>query len=394
MLWQDRLFLIPAWLLLSIPGLLVALPGAAGHSHETTFVLQILDRLFELTFLFAVGRRWLIRFKASPLSPLAGLRSYLLLMFTGFVFWLLFSIPLLVIIGSISIAVKSVFVFMLLPATLLALKFYMYFFPLTLGISNMREVLNMASGFLNTDRALPLRILAAPAGWSLLLAGLARLPSPDGRLPVLDGISVLCLASFWVFSTYLSIAAGLRCLDDLNWKRFALEPYRQARLTTLIVQAPGLAGRLLTPRSGLILMLIGGLVWLGNLQRLATLPPAAEIKLQKIEVSENRAILELEVTDPDYSLRGFVPLYFALAGQNREILSAYPVRATLKQSGTDALFGLPSSPGAVLELEFTTDRDQDSLLALEDAYLWYRHARITLLNFKGASVRPPSLPGS
>ena len=132
------------------------------------------------------------------------------------------------------------------------------------------------------------------------------------------------------------------------------------------------------------------------------LPPAAQISIKSVEVADDIVTMNVDVTDPEYALRGFQPVNFRLAGEkypemrdSSAIVASVPEKVlspAVTADVPDLRFYVPPSTEPVqLTMIFKASRSGEALTALQDLYLFYRHAKIERVQFN--APRAAALPG-
>ncbi|MCB0310129.1 MAG: hypothetical protein KDD42_02770 [Bdellovibrionales bacterium] len=384
LLYQDRFFLIPWYLVLIAAGLW---ENALHNPHITTnLYLRLIERCIQLLFLYFFGRRW-VRKLSSNTIPLLSIKQLILTFSIGLAFWFMFAVPLAVSITTLPESTKLLALCALLPATVLSLRYYFYFFPAAAGANSIQEILRLARQFTLHHRFLVLRILLAPLAVMLFLISLTLIPAPDGRIAFLVYLTAFWRGIFWVGTSYLSMGFVLTLLSESEWRSLNFDPYRKARLATLVAQAPGWIVTLSRTRIAVITILVSLLLWFGNGIRVITAPPTPDIQVVSMEASGNKFELELALSDPEFEFRGFMPQQFFLAGENREQISSFPVKIKVdKQSDSQSIAEHRKS--ANLHLTFETNRAAEDLIKLKDLYLWYLRFRVALLNTQEIDIYP------
>lgn len=371
-------------------------------SPTFAFVLSGGERTIELIFLFLLGIRWADKLRAqnetlpSPgILEQANFRAFTFarLLLTGFVLWALVIFP-----PALSIAggkfQSTIFLALFLPGIILSYRYFMYFFPILFSPrgQSMARSLHSAAQFVKSDFLLPFRILAAPLGISTLISSLCAAPFPDGRDIYLSLLGDLFSPLLWVLSCYLGLAFALLMLSEKEWRELGLDPYRHARLDTLSILSPGWLASILSVRSGIKFLIVGSLVWAGNQIRLELMPPPGEITIKSVEVAEDTVTMNIEVKDLKYDLRAFQPVNLRLAGEkyletsdSSAVIAPSPEKVISPETtdSPDLRFYVPHTTEPVqLTLIFKALRSGEQLTALQDLYLWYRHARIAQVKFR------------
>lgn len=380
----------PGALLLLYPLLLVA-PMAVSLdtfvSYEEHLSYAVMERLCVLSFLWFLGRRWIRRLRSEPLPH--SLDGFLRFLTAGFIFWAMLSVPLLAQLLPLPAPARLVFLLTLIPATLLTLRYYCFFFPLIAGERSLRVALATARTISAGEPALVLKILVSPAAMALLASSLISAADPAGWSTPLTLLSNISSGILEAGVFFLGFAAILTRLPAAAWRAYGLDPYRESRLSTLMIQGGTVLPRILTLRAGLMTLALALLVWSGNTLRLAELPPAAELTVQRILLRNQEVTLELSARDPRYRFRGFKPARFALAGERYTVVSPHPALVTTPEAPGDVRITFPRTTAELaLTMVFPVKRSAEDLRTLEDLYLWYGRSRLFRLDL-GSAVTPP-----
>ncbi len=311
--------------------------------------------------------------------------------------WLLYALPiqivlpLLVTSQSLQIIALPITLFLSIPLMFLSLRLFLFPVPALLmkgfSLSEFRLCIYNTLNLSTKDKALPLRLLIAPTAISIFLSSLPLAISPDGRLIEIYYIAAALETSLWILASALSIAAGLTCLPDKDWKSANLDPYRDDRFKTILLKAPKALTKMLSPAFGWKLLAVALLIWTGNFLRLQSMAPAAEISILQTIVADKELTLVVELKDPSYSFRGFVPAAFKIAGETGTIIAPIPKKVTENLSEKDLFLGIPTTSEPItLKLIFETDRTAENLIRLQDLYLYYRAYQALPLTFKDATI--------
>lgn len=382
MLAQDWKMLFPLYLFLIAPQVVATLVSADDARDALFFMLA--GRIVDLIFLFLVGMNWLRRFslkaRAFSLKPLFPIVS------VGSALWMLFMVPLAAQFAPVPEVLKLALLVLLIPAVMINLRLFFFFVPLLLGQRPSREASDFARTYTAHDPYLALKIILGPAALSLLITNLISSFSPDERSIVVNTLVDLSAGIFWLLTTYVATAHAFLQMPEAAWHANGLDPYRQARLTTLSMRGAAWFAKILSPKKTLALVLLSVLIWSGNFLRLSEMPPAPALVVDALDTQGHSLAITLSAKDGTYHFRGFRPIFFALAGPQRGIVSKWPERVALAGSAQDVRLGLPPSDAATLRLEFTTERSAEDLVKLEDLYLWYRNVKLQKLDMTKARI--------
>lgn len=382
MLAGDWLWALLGLLLVPLPNLVAQATGEYPLSGFDPDLLA--THVLGWSFLALTTWRWLVKLSSTPKAK-ASLVGCLWIVVFGTLFSTAFTLsPVIDFPGSKTVLnpIGLLIVTILFVAGLrFAFLFITAFFPFS-----FHERVSLARSYTQVDSLLTLKILLGPATVALLTSVLIGAFSPDGRHAAAEFAGSFIVPLFWVMGTYTLVATALHRLPDSAWHALKLDPYRQARMSTVIISAPKIVTTLLSTRKLGTLLLIVALIWGGNFLRLASLPPAPTLAVNKTEIEGNRVRLLITAHDPHYHMRGFWPIFFALAGENRALIASSPRLARIEGEIADIRFGAPRAENLSFILEFEANRPASSLAQLEDLYLWYRNARLVRLDL-GNSVR-------
>lgn len=372
LLKNDRFLLLPLLLLLAIPTLIdLFIPLSPRNSG---IYLSMVDRLLHLVVVSAIALRWRRRLESPQGSRVSNLRVVGRIVAIGVFTYLIVAVPLFGMAFSGETRMASLWVLLLGMGCWYSLRIYFYFVAASVfGMATLpavRASIELSRG--NATAAV--RSLIAPAALTLLLIGLCMAPAPDGRSLWTIGAASIAEGVFWILSCYTGLAFGLVLFDDVAWRSAGLNPYRAERLATLHTQGGGRAARLLSTRSGLMLLGVSICFLTGNLLRQLHEPPAAEVTIEKVTLADYTIRVELLVRDSQYNFRGFSPAAFSVASKTGFAQSQRLTTATDEADGKEVLTTLASSgeTSKRLYLTFQTNKTAASLRALDNMWLWYK----------------------
>ncbi|MBN8551202.1 MAG: hypothetical protein J0M12_17955 [Deltaproteobacteria bacterium] len=382
MLLQDWKILLPLYLLLISPQFAATVIPA--EDPQNAILLLLAGRVIDLCFLFLVGFLWLRRLSLKPrafsFKPLFPLVS------AGTALWMTVTIPLAVQFTALPGSIKMMFLVLLIPAILINFRLFFFFVPLLFGQRAGRDALNLTKSFTDSDQYAALKVVLAPAAISLLIPNLLATFSPDERSAIVGTLIDLSAGVFWLLTTYIALGYAFLGLPESFWHAQGLDPYRNARLTTLSMRGPRWLAKTLSPKKVVTIFVLSALVWAGNFLRLSDMPPAATLTVTAMEASGNSLKLTLRAEDATYQFRGFRPIFLALAGPQRGVISKWPETATLDGVDGDVRLGLPLRDSGTLQLDFLTERSAADLVKLEDLYVWYRNVKLAKLDLSKAKL--------
>lgn len=385
----DRSILPLLVLIIAAPGLVeITRPWL---SDTETLAFAVIRECFALAVIAGIGATWVRRLRREN-TPVP-LRSIGLSIAAGLGIWLLFSIPPLLPLIDSSKETRFIGVLVAVPAVIIGWRYFLLGAPFLLGIRSMSAAFTFARNLTREDPILPARIIAPAVSLKFLLLGILHAFSPDGRLPLVVYGTPILAGLVPVVGCYCALGWILCTLPERTWNELGLDPYRQARTTTLIVQGSRSVARLLTLRAALGMAAIALLIWLGNTVRLATMPPPVEIGVKTIGIAEHRVTLSLDIRDETGGFRGFRPIAFFLASERAFPIARRPDEARIAGDDRDLRLRFPREHTAVtLTVVFSTDRSNEDLRRLEDVYLWYGGNRLLKLDLRGALTlpQPPS----
>jgi len=179
-------------------------------------------------------------------------------------------------------------------------------------------------------------------------------------------------------------------MTDSEWHELKLDPYREARLTTIRFRGPDIVASALRFKTGILIVLLSLPLWGGNLLRLLQTPPAAQIKVDSHSYRENEIRLVLTIQDKSFALRGFEPMNFQLAGERGTPITQPPFAVLEKMPGNgvrDVRLNFPrdEKPHQV-EVQLKTEFKESELQKFDDIYLWYRGTRVAQITFNRKRV--------
>lgn len=390
MLFQDgsRVLLLFVILSLSAPFRL----SGTGTPGSLDLSLEFVHHCLRIFVLYLIGTHWIQKFKKTG-STTYDPKSILLVLFAyGSATWALRYAPLLLAGIAVEPPGSILISAIVIPGLFLYYITFFYFFPVLLGFREPRAVYFGAMHFIRTDWLLPIKVVIAPAAITLLLDGMLAFFSPENTLPVIAASRVLIWEIFFIISTYMSLAVGFVILPGIEWRQHNLEPYRDARFTTLALQAPSYLGKLLETKNGFKILFVALLLGIANFAVLATTPPGASIAVDSIELDKNTLSLTLQLSDPENKFKTFSPIWFSVAGPEGESVTRNRQADSIAINGvplanmSDALSYIGES-SMKLTLQYETTRPAEDMRLLEDLHLWYRSARLELLPMQNAIIK-------
>ncbi len=386
----DR-FLLP-WVLLAL-----GLPSAAQvfvfDLPEWFFVSAVvLERLLQLAVLFTVTRRWRHRLGQPGNRGGKAARAFLRTLVFGTVLWLLCVAPLIASTLQPQSSLILLAAFLFVFGLVWSLRHYFYFVPTALLGLDLRDSVSKSLELTKATPRAALRSALAPLGVTLLLINLCSVPYPDGRSVLWSSLSAFCQSTFWLLSTYSALAFSLTMLDDADWRAAGLDPYRTERLETLKVQGRGKLADLFTARTGIQAIVLALLLFISNSLRDFNEPPAATVSVQRVEYGDNTIVVSVQVSDPHYALRGFLPVMFSVATRDGTQFSRQPpiIKEEAQPEGRAQHVVGPTTELS-LNLEFVTNRSAETLKTQADLWLWYKGTPMTRLGDAGPSAATGTL---
>jgi hypothetical protein len=148
---------------------------------------------------------------------------------------------------------------------------------------------------------------------------------------------------------------------------------------------------MLLPRTSWQFFALALLVFISNTARDFQELPAAKLTIRNATVVDGVIKVTLEVSDPEFRLRGFPPFAFSVATQtgspiSKELLSATQEPGVQRIDSSLPMTGEP----VVLYLEFRTAKTQETLEGADNMWLWYKFTPAIPLNVKAEQSRPVS----
>jgi len=377
---------LPIFMLIAaVPGLVEA--TRPWVSDTESLVFAVVRECFALAVMSFIGATWVQRLRRE--STPVPLRSIVWSIGAGLGIWFLFSIPPLLPILESNEIPPFVGAILAIPAVIVGWRYFFLGAPFLLGIRDFPAALTFARNLTRDDPLLPARIMAPALSIKFLLLGILHALSPDGRLGIVSYGAPLLASLAPILGAYATLGWLIHAMSERVWNELHLDPYRQARTTTIIVRGPTILAKLLSLRAAITVIGIAVLVWLGNTVRLAALPPPADIALKTVTISDKRVTLSLAVRDETAHFRGFRPVAFFLASERAFPIARRPEVAAIAGDTRDVRLRFPRDRSdAELSLVFSTDRTSEDLRRLEDVYLWYGGNRLEKIDLKGALTGP------
>lgn len=374
--------------------LCAALPGIFEAtrpwvSNTDGFLFATIREFFACAVIAAIGATWVKRLRREGIP--VSTRALVWSIGAGLGIWSLFSTPPRVGLLEPNDPARFFGVIISVVAVITGWRYFFLSAPFLFGIRGISSALTFARNLTRADPLLPARVIVPAASIKFLLLGILYAFSPDGRLLPVVYASPLIAAMAPIIGCYTALGLIIYRLPERTWNELGLDPYRQARTTTIVVRGYALMARVFTIRTSLIGFGLAILVWLGNAVRLAGLPLPAEITVRSVAIAAPKVIVTLTVRDEQGNFRGFRPVAFFLASERAFPITRQPEAVKLEGDPRDLRLRLPHDmTEAVLTVEFSTDRSSEDLRRLEDAYLWYGTNRLTKLDLKGALTLPPA----
>jgi hypothetical protein len=377
MLHADALLIAPLLLALNLAtGLntILALESFSGLSS-----LLVFDRVIQLLVMAGVALRWTRRFEQNSRSTSSRIAAIRRICVFGFGVWCLVSLPRLLAEYVPHDGIRTLLLLSMCVGVFWCLRYYFFF---TIAALLARPMLESAHAALTLSRKHPqaaIRSLIGPLGVTALLTVSIFALQPDGRSVVINGCAAAAESIFWLLSTYTALAFAVVCVDDYDWRRAGLNPYRTDRLKTIESRGRPLLAAILTPATGLKLLVLGVIVLIGSLVKDQMSPPAVTARIEQVTVSDYKIAVTLEVSDPQYHFRGFKPAMLSVRTKAGTPIADELTNASLSNDKRDLVFLMPVSDGSPrkIYLEFRSKKSRENLVGMDNAWLWYQ--RVPLL---------------
>lgn len=403
MLYHDRVLLpilfivlaLPSVIETTLPELLASIPASLrtvipGSPDAQYITLLLLDRFIQLGVMFGVALRWRRRFSQAGRET-SSAASFLWTCVFGFALWGMCSLPLLTVAARPDSTLLLPAIFLLVLGVVWSLRYYFYVISTVILGSGLRLAAAQAFALGKRDPKAAIGAFVGPMALMLFFVAVSSAPYPDGRSLLWSSITAAAEGVFWLLSTYTTLGFGLRLVDDSSWREAGLDPYRSERLETLRVQGKGFISRMLLPRTSWQFFALALLVFISNTARDFQELPAAKLTIRNATVVDGVIKVTLEVSDPEFRLRGFPPFAFSVATQtgspiSKELLSATQEPGVQRIDSSLPMTGEP----VVLYLEFRTAKTQETLEGADNMWLWYKFTPAIPLNVKAEQSRPVS----
>jgi len=369
-----------------------SLIGATVERPDTLdpLILPLLRTLTATVVCLVIAGAWLGRLRRTGTLPTR--RDYLAAGGAAFVLGQLPALPFLAPFLPLPPGATLTVVLLSIPALMLAWRHCLLPAALLAGIRPFDAAVRWGRAFTLADPWLPARLLLPTIAVKLILTGLSGATDPDGRLALTAFLSGGGTGAGALLGTYLALGFIILRLPEKSWNDLQLDPYRQARTTTLAVRSSMWVARKLTPQMSALGCAIGILLWGANSLRANQITPATELSLRQItlaaiDTDTSRVTVSLDATDSTHRFRGFQPIFFAIAGESGFAIARPPTGATIPGEHNDMRFALPRDrDSTALELSFVTGRSLDELARLDALYLWYRQVRLFPVDLKRATI--------
>lgn len=383
MLWEDRSFLVPLYLILVAPLYLSLLSDAAIAS--TTRIL--ISTLLELVFFYIIGARWIPRFRKEGKAVVSGALQKIVIV--GFAIWLFLAIPAFAVESITSTVSNSPFGFLILISLLfcliLRLQYHFYALPLLFTKLSILDSLKFARKYTKANglfklNSLPIRVIIPSFSVMFLLANLVILPAPDERYLATTILSYFTSGAMLVLTAYLTLAFGLVYLSKEDWKENDFLENRVASLETAALKSPSWLSFILSAKGSMLVLLVGIMIWFGAVYIKVFTPPTFAIAEHAVELEEKSIWVSLDLSDSEFNFRGFNPYNFGIGEEGATQPPLRPKNYLLNQDPT--LHNVPTSSSEVIvELEFVTNRTAEENLELENQKLFYYHVPLIPIEF-------------
>ena len=134
------------------------------------------------------------------------------------------------------------------------------------------------------------------------------------------------------------------------------------------------------------MLLLALLVFVGNLSREMSMPPATSIQVKNVTVDEYKIRIEATISDASYDFRGFKPYAFRIASKSGEKISEELVRASLSPDKAEIISAVPTGKEPrSLFLEFRSNKSKEKLNTIDYAWLWYQLVPLEALQLHAPS---------
>jgi hypothetical protein len=377
LLWNDRKILIPCLIVLSLSTGMQLLGVPLGLPLD--FGALALERILQIAVVTFIGLRWHRLLLSHKVRSQVGLSVLLRLALIAFTVSFIITTPAIGIVSSPNATIATIFLLLLILGCAWALRVYFYFAAVSIYGLGVRSGIGRAVEVSRRRPFAALQSLVAPFGLTLLVVSLSLAPAPDGRSLVWITVASCAENLFWILSTYTGLGYALVLFDDHDWRSAGLDHYRTERLLTLQSQGSQKIARLLSPRQGLLTLMVALCIAGGNLVRQLQQPPTVHIAVTRVWTSDYLIKVEVALEDSEYHFRGFNPAAFSIASKTGFSQSQELLAASRTPDGKDILGAVefnPADPAAgerqVIFLTFRSSKTADALRALDNMWLWYK----------------------
>lgn len=372
MLRADGLLLVPLLLLLSLTTIASAVVPL--ETFSSVIALFVADRLIQLVAISMIALRWSKRFESHGRSTHARIVTARRITLFGFGIWCTLSLPRLLAEYVSDTGIQSALLASLCVGIFWSLRYYFFFAITALLGKTVKSSAQTAIVIAQRRPQAAIRSLIGPLGITAVLTVAIFALQPDGRSLWINACAASTEAIFWLLSTYTALAFAVVLIDDYDWRAAGLDPYRSDRLKTLQAQGEAWIAMVLSPATGVKLVVVSLLVLFASLARDQRTPPAASVTIKHVEVSDYKVRVTLEVADTTYLFRGFKPNKFSVLTKSGTPIADELTKASLSPDKDEEILFMPTSDGSPrnLYVELRSTKSRENLLAVDNAWLWYQ----------------------
>jgi hypothetical protein len=350
---------------------------------------MVFDRLVQIGVVTFIALRWRRRLSATKRLNVAPALTVSRVAAVSLASSFVMLMPLNMFVLTLNSGLEFIFLALFVVGCLWCLRVLFYFATVSVFGMGVRQGIAASREVARRDPMMALKSLVSPTAFTVLFVGLSLVPAPDGRSIVWTTIASIAEGVFWIGSTYTALGCALAFFDEQAWRAAGLDPYRTERLSTLQTQGGPKLGRLLSPRAGILTLVIGLMFVLGNLARQLTLPPSALVSLESVNIADRTIQLKLNVEDQEYHFRGFNIAAFSIASKTGFAQSEKLLSASLRADGAETLSEIPTNSGdpRSVYLTFATNKSAEALRAADNLWLWYKAVPLMPISDQGKTSK-------